>query len=58
MHPAAEKTNAEVRKILVIAVFLAIGFCIIILHNRLLTEGSQIQIRDPDRKLGACPSGG
>lgn len=51
MHPAAEKAKAEVRKILVVAVFFAIGFCIIILHNRLLVEGSQIQIASYARAL-------
>jgi formate/nitrite transporter FocA (FNT family) len=44
MHPKVEKAKAEVRKILVIAVFFTIGFCIVIVHNRLLVEGSQIQI--------------
>ena len=42
MHPAVEKAKTEIRKILVTAVFFAIGFCIIILHNRLLVEGSKI----------------
>jgi hypothetical protein len=44
VHPAVEKAKEEGRKILVTAVFFAIGFCLLILHNRLLVEGSQIQI--------------
>jgi hypothetical protein len=44
LTPKVEKAKAEVRKILVIAVFFTIGFCIVIVHNRLLVEGSQIQI--------------
>lgn len=51
MSLALEKTKAEVRKLLVAAVFFAIGFCIIILHNRLLVEGSQIQIASYVRAL-------
>jgi hypothetical protein len=38
------KVKEEVRKMLVVAVFFAIGFCIIIIHNRLLTHGSNIEI--------------
>jgi len=38
----AAKAKEEVRKIFVIAVFFAIGFSILILHTRLLTEGSRI----------------
>lgn len=51
MHPTVEKTKAEVGRILVIAVFFAIGFCIITLHNRLLVEGSKIQIASYARAL-------
>ena len=51
MHPTVEKTKEEVGKILVIAVFFAIGFCIISLHNRLLVVGSQIQIASYARAL-------
>ena len=51
MHPPAEKVKAEVRKLLAVAVYFAIGFCIIILHNRLLVEGSQIQIASYVRAL-------
>jgi hypothetical protein len=51
MHLAVEKVRAEVRKILVAAVFFAIGFCIMILHDRLLVEGSEIQIASYVRAL-------
>lgn len=51
MHPTVEKTKEEVGKILMIAVFFAIGFCIISLHNRLLVVGSQIQIASYARAL-------
>ena len=51
MHPAVEKVKAEGPKILATAVFFAIGFCIIILHNRLLVEGSRIQIASYARAL-------
>ena len=51
MHPAFEKVKAEVLKILATTVFFAVGFCIIILHNRLLVEGSQIQIASYARAL-------
>jgi hypothetical protein len=38
-----ERAKEEVRKLLVAAVFFAIGFCVILVHNRLLVEGSQIK---------------
>lgn len=38
------KLKEEFRKILGIAVFFAIGFCIIILNNRLVTAGSGIEV--------------
>lgn len=44
MHPSVERVKAEAGKLVVVAVFFAIGFCIITLHNRLLVEGSRIQI--------------
>ena len=44
MPSLATKVKEEVRKMLVVAVFFALGFCIIILHNRLLTHGSGIEI--------------
>jgi hypothetical protein len=45
------RVKEEVRKLLVAAVFFAIGFCIIILHNRLLTEGSTIHIASYARAI-------
>jgi hypothetical protein len=51
MGRAVEKAKAEFRKLLVGAVFFAIGFCIIVLHNRLLVEGTQIQIASYARAL-------
>jgi cell shape-determining protein MreD len=51
MHPVAERAKTEARKILVTAVFFAIGFCIIVLHNRLLVEGSHIQVASYARAL-------
>src|SRR6516162_6612757 len=44
MPPLVAKVKEEVRKMLVVAVFFATGFCIIIIHNRLLTSGSGIAI--------------
>ena len=38
------KLKEEIRKLLVIAVFFGIGFCIIIVNNRLVTAGSGIEI--------------
>jgi hypothetical protein len=38
------KVKKEVREILVVALFFSVGFCIIIVHNRLLASGSNIQI--------------
>ena len=51
MHLTIEEAKAEGRKILVTAVFFSIGFCIIILHNRLLVEGSQLKIASYARAL-------
>jgi hypothetical protein len=51
MHAAVEKAKAEFRKLLAVAVYFAIGFCIMILHNRLLVEGSSIQIASYARAL-------
>ena len=43
MPNLAAKAKEEVQKILIIAVFFAIGFSILVLHTRLLTERSQIR---------------
>jgi cell shape-determining protein MreD len=51
MHPAVEKAKTEARKLLLTAVFFAIGFCIIVLHNRLLVEGSHIKTASYARAL-------
>jgi hypothetical protein len=45
------KFMEETRKILVIAVFFAIGFCIIIINNRLITAGTGIHIAPFARAL-------
>jgi hypothetical protein len=38
-----DKVKEEGRKVIVTTVFFAIGFCIIVVHNRLLTEGTGFQ---------------
>jgi hypothetical protein len=38
-----ERAKEEARKLFVGAVFFAIGFCVILVHNRLLVEGSQVK---------------
>jgi hypothetical protein len=38
-----EKAKEEGRKLFVAAVFFAVGFCVILVHNRLLVEGSQVK---------------
>jgi hypothetical protein len=45
------RLKEEIRKILVIAVFFAIGFCIIIVNNRLVTAGTGIEIAPFARAL-------
>ena len=40
MPLTADSVKKEGRKVIVTAVFFAIGFCIILIHNRLLTEGT------------------
>lgn len=44
MPGVAHKLKEEIRKILVIALFFSTGFCLIHVCNRLLTEGSHIQL--------------
>jgi hypothetical protein len=39
-----DKAKEELRKILVVAVFFSAGFCLIHVSNRLLTEGSSVEI--------------
>ena len=38
-----ERAKEEGRKLFVAAVFFAVGFCVILVHNRLLVEGSQVK---------------
>ena len=40
MPLTVDRVKEEGRKVIVTAVFFAIGFCIILIHNRLLTEGT------------------
>ena len=40
MPLTVDSVKKEARKVIVTAVFFAIGFCIILVHNRLLTEGT------------------
>lgn len=51
MSSLAAKVKEEVRKMLVVAVFFALGFCLLIIHNRLLTAGSGIEIAGFGRAL-------
>ena len=44
MPRAVAKVKEEIRKILAAALFFAAGFCLIHVSNRLLTEGSNIQL--------------
>ena len=44
MPGVVAKAKEELRKILVVAVFFSAGFCLIHVSNRLLTEGSHVQI--------------
>jgi hypothetical protein len=51
MPGVVAKAKEEFRKILVIAVFFSAGFCLIHLSNRLLTEGSHVQIATLTRAI-------
>lgn len=51
MHVSPKRLKAEVGNVVAATVFFAIGFCIINLHNRLLVEGSTIQIASYARSL-------
>jgi hypothetical protein len=44
MPGVVAKAKEELRKILVVAVFFSAGFCLIHVSNRLLTEGSRVEI--------------
>src|SRR5262245_26967779 len=43
MSPSVARLKDELRKGLTTAVFFAIGFLVIMVHNRLLTEGTQFK---------------
>jgi hypothetical protein len=43
MAPSVARLKEELRKGLVVAVFFSIGFLVIMVHNRLLTEGTQFK---------------
>lgn len=51
MSAIVDKVKEEVRKILVVAVFFSTGFCLIHVCNRLLTEGSNVQIANITKGL-------
>src|SRR5215467_14637577 len=51
MPGVVAKAKEELRKILVVAVFFSAGFCLIHVSNRLLTEGSQVQIANLARAI-------
>jgi hypothetical protein len=51
MANAISKVREEVRKIIVAGSFFAIGFCLIIVANRLLTRGSGIEIAPLTRAI-------
>ena len=51
MPGTVARVKEEVRKILVVAVFFSIGFCLIHVSNRLLTEGSNVQIASLTRAI-------
>ena len=51
MPGVVAKAKEEFRKILIVAVFFSAGFCLIHVSNRLLTEGSQIELVSLSRAL-------
>ena len=51
MPGVVAKAKEEFRKILVIAVFFSAGFCLIHVSNRLLTEGSHVEIASLARAI-------
>lgn len=44
MHPSVARVKEEVRKILAVAIFFSVAFCLIVLADRLLMRGSGIEI--------------
>ena len=51
MPGVVAKAKEEFRKILVVAVFFSAGFCLIHLSNRLLTEGSHVELASLTRAI-------
>lgn len=51
MPGVASKAKEEFRKILVVAVFFSAGFCLIHLSNRLLLEGSHVELATLTRAI-------
>lgn len=51
MSGLVAKAKEEVRKILVVAVFFSAGFCLILASNRLLTEGSRVELASLSRAI-------
>jgi hypothetical protein len=51
MPGVVAKAKEELRKILVVAVFFSAGFCLIHVSNRLLTEGSQVELASLTRAI-------
>lgn len=51
MPRVVAKVKEELRKILVVAVFFSAGFCLIHVSNKLLTEGSHVQLAALSRAL-------
>lgn len=51
MPGVVAKVKEEFRKILVVAVFFSAGFCLIHVSNRLLTEGSHVEIASLTRAI-------
>lgn len=51
MPAVVAKAKEEFRKILVIAVFFSAGFCLIHVSNRLLTEGSRVELNSLARAI-------
>ena len=51
MPGVVAKAKEEFRKMLVVAMFFSAGFCLIHVSNRLLTEGSHVQIANLTRAI-------
>jgi hypothetical protein len=51
MSGVVDKAKEELRRILVVAVFFSAGFCLIHVSNRLLTEGTHVQIANLARAI-------